>query len=229
MANLAIIPARGGSKGVPGKNLRPVAGRPLIGWSVLRACQALAVDTVLVSTDDEVIAEAALAAGAEVPFSRPAELATDEAPTEPVITHALDWCESNGRSFEAFILLQPTSPLRLAGTIDAAFRQFQEEGADSLVGVVPDHHFFWRRNGAPSALYDFRNRPRRQDIPPTDRWFRETGSIYISRVGAYRLSQNRLSGSIAMFVMNELEGWEIDTETDFAVMEALFSGAPDAN
>lgn len=223
MSSLAIIPARGGSKGVPGKNLRAVAGKPLIAWSILRAREAEAIDTVLVSTDDPEIAEVSRAFGAEVPFVRPANLATDQAPTEPVMLHALDWYAERGKIFDTIVLLQPTSPLRLPGTIDAAFRQFNDQQADSLLGVVENHHFFWRRTEPVEALYDFRNRPRRQDIHPDDRLYRETGSIYISRVDMFRRSANRLSGSIALFVMDEVEGWEIDSEADFSVLDALFA------
>jgi N-acylneuraminate cytidylyltransferase len=229
MPHLAIIPARGGSKGVPGKNLRNVAGKPMIAWSILRARQAESIDTVIVSTDDERIAEVARAHGAEVPFLRPAELATDQAPTEPVIAHALDWYADRGQTFDTITLLQPTSPLRLPGTIDAAFQRLRGEQADSLLGVVENHHFFWRNDGSPEALYDFRNRPRRQDLTPAGRWYRETGSIYVSKAESFRLSRNRLSGSIALYVMDELEGWEVDSEADFAVMEALFSRIPNAD
>jgi CMP-N,N'-diacetyllegionaminic acid synthase len=228
MTSLAIIPARGGSKGMPGKNLREIGGRPLVAWSILRALEAADVDTVLVSTDDERIARVARDHGAEVPFLRPAELATDEAPTEPVIAHALDWYAARGQAFDTLALLQPTSPLRLAGTIDAAFRQFRDEEADSLLGVVESHHFYWRRDPA-EAFYDYLNRPRRQDIAPSDRRYRETGSIYISTVEAFRRSGNRLSGSIALFLMEEVEGWEIDSETDFAVLEALCARIADAD
>jgi CMP-N,N'-diacetyllegionaminic acid synthase len=229
MANLGIIPARGGSKGVPGKNLRDLAGKPLIAWSILRAREAAAIDTVLVSTDDERIAAVAREHGAEVPFLRPAELATDRAPTEPVMAHALDWYAARGQAFDTVVLLQPTSPLRLPGTIDAAFRQFEGERADSLLGVVESPHFYWRRGAAAEALYDYRNRPRRQDIAPADRRYRETGSVYISTVAAFARSGNRLSGSIALFLMDELEGWEIDSEADFAVLEAMFARIADAD
>lgn len=231
MASLGIIPARGGSKGVPGKNLRPIGGKPLIAWTIERALAAPSVDTVLVSTDDERIAAVAREHGAEAPFLRPAELATDEAPTEPVMAHALDWYAARGQTFDTITLLQPTSPLRLNGTIEAAFRQFRDEGADSLIGVVESHHFFWRRGAGAGAeaFYDYGNRPRRQDIAAADRLYRETGSIYISRVDAFRRSGNRLSGSIALFVMDELEGWEIDSEADFAVLDALVARMPDAD
>ena len=223
--SLAIIPARGGSKGIPGKNLRELAGKPLIAWSILAARAAERVDQVVVSTDDDAIAETARAYGADVPFVRPAELATDTAPTEPVMAHALDWYAAAGEQFDTVVLLQPTSPLRRAGTIDAALTRFEAEGADSLLGVVESHHFFWQRgtSGEATARYDFRNRPRRQDIAPADRNYRETGSLYISRSQAFRESGNRLSGKIIMFEMAEEESWELDSEADFRILEALFA------
>jgi len=223
MSCLAVIPARGGSKGVPGKNLRHIGGKPLIAWSILTARESVKTSKVVVSTDDEQIAEVARDFGAEVPFMRPSDLATDCAPTEPVIAHALDWHEARGERFDLVALLQPTSPLRRPGALDAAIEQLIASGSDSLLGVCENHHFFWRENEGAEALYDFRNRPRRQDILPRDRWYRETGSIYVSRVEAFRASQNRLSGKIAMFQMSEEEGWEIDSEADFAAMEGLFS------
>ena len=146
-----------------------------------------------------------------------------------MLGHALDWCEAQGRRYDDLILLQPTSPLRLPGTIDAAFRQYRGEGADSLLGVVDSHAFYWRRGECVEALYDYERRPRRQDIAPADRRYRETGSIYISSTEAFRRSNNRLSGTISLFQMNELEGWEIDSEADFAVLEALFSRVSDAD
>jgi CMP-N,N'-diacetyllegionaminic acid synthase len=223
--SLAIIPARGGSKGIPGKNLRELGGKPLIAWSILAARAAERVDQVVVSTDDEAIAETARAFGADVPFVRPAHLATDAAPTEPVMAHALDWYEAAGERFDTVVLLQPTSPLRRSGMIDAALGQFEAEGADSLLGVVETHHFFWFRDqgGEAGALYDYRNRPRRQDIAPADRRYRETGSIYISRTEAFRESGNRLSGKIVMFEMAEEESWELDSEADFRILEGLFA------
>ena len=222
MTTLAIIPARGGSKGVPGKNLRPIAGRPLIEWSIVQALTADGIDTVCVSTDDAEIARVATAAGAEVPFLRPASLASDAAATEPVILHALDWYAAVGRSFDTVVLLQPTSPRRRAGTLAAALAQFTADDADALLGVCASHAFFWRNPHAPQALYDYANRPRRQDI--VDPWYRETGSIYITRTVILRATGNRLGGRIALFEMAEDEGHEIDSLADFAIVEALMTG-----
>lgn len=230
MSSLAVIPARGGSKGVPGKNLRTLAGKPLIAWTVEQALACSDIGTVVVSTDSPEIAGVARSCGAEVPFMRPGDLATDTAPTEPVMRHALDWYSEAGRDFSSIVLLQPTSPLRLADTLGRAFAQFEDEGTDSLLGVVENHHFFWRRSAdGAEALYDFANRPRRQDLTDAHRWYRETGSIYISRTDAFRRSGNRLSGTISLFVMDEREGWEIDTETDFTILEALFARTPHAD
>lgn len=222
MRVLAIIPARGGSKGVPGKNLRLLAGRPLIAWSIGQARAARGITTTVVTTDDPGIAEAARAAGAEVPFLRPAALATDQAPTEPAMLHALEAMEARDGRYDAVMLLQPTSPLRLPGTIDRALAEFAASGADSLVGVVASHAFFWQREPQVAACYDFRNRPRRQDILPVDRRYRETGSLYITARDAFVAAGNRLCGRIALFEMAEEEGFEIDTLTDFAVIETLF-------
>lgn len=221
MSTLAIIPARGGSKGVPGKNIRPIAGLPLIAWSIRQAKDVAAITHVVVSTDSEEIAAVAREHGAEVPFLRPPRLAEDTTATEPVMRHALDWYRDNGSDVSTVVLLQPTSPLRLPGSLAAALARFEGEGADSLLGVCENHHFFWRNPHAPDALYDFRNRPRRQDIAAADRWYRENGSIYVTRAEAFRASNNRLCGRIAMQPMREEEGWEIDSLADFLVVEAL--------
>jgi CMP-N,N'-diacetyllegionaminic acid synthase len=221
MKYLAVIPARGGSKGLPGKNVRLLAGKPLIAWSIEQALESGCIDCVHVSTDDPEIAEVARAYGADVPYMRPVELAQDSTPTEPVMTHALDWYERVGRAFDAVVLLQPTSPLRLPGTLGAALQAFEARGAESLLGVCENHHFFWRNSEDAVALYDYRNRPRRQDIRPEDRLYRENGSIYVTRTAAFRRHSNRLCEPIHMHVMREEEGWEIDSLADFVVVETL--------
>jgi CMP-N,N'-diacetyllegionaminic acid synthase len=225
MRYLAIIPARGGSKGLPGKNIRDICGKPLIAWSIEAALDTNNVTTV-VSTDDENIARIARDFGAEVPFIRPAELATDTMGTEPVMLHALDDYTSRGHAFDAVILLQPTSPFRKPGCLKSAIAAFEDDNADSLLSVCENHHFFWHDRAEPKALYDFRTRPRRQDILPKDRWYRENGSIYITKSDLFRQENNRLCGKIAMFTMTEEESWEIDSLADFQIVSAFMSGAP---
>lgn len=220
---LAVIPARGGSKGVPGKNIKILNGKPLIAWTIEHALQVLPPKDVIVSTDNEAIAGVARRFGASVPFIRPSELATDEAGTEPVINHCLSLCgQWSDRTYDAVILLQPTSPYRREGTLISAIEKFERSGADSLLSLTENHHFFWQ---GPienlSALYDFTNRPRRQDVTGTDLWLRENGSIYITKVSNFIKFQNRLSGTIVGFLMSQAESHEIDSLVDFEILSTL--------
>jgi len=220
MTITAIIPARGGSKGIPGKNLRLILGVPLISRSIAQALESGKVDRVLVSTDSEEIAHVARLAGAEVPGLRPAALAGDETPTEPVLVHALEhWCSP--QADDPVVLLQPTSPLRLPGSIDSAIEAFLTERADSLVSVCETHAFFWRNLGDPVASYDYSNRPRRQDILPEHLLYRENGSIYIVKAGVLLEHKCRVFGRIILHRMSECESYEIDSETDFQIVEEL--------
>ncbi len=220
---LAIIPARGGSKGILGKNLKELNNKPLIAWSIEHALSSPEVQHVIVSTDNQEIAKVSIDYGAEVPFIRPIDLAQDTTPTEPVLIHALDYYERQGYFFDAVILLQPTSPFRKKGALSKAIIEFENSNSDSLLSVCENHHFFWKSKAKPEALYDFQNRPRRQDISEFDRWYRENGSIYITRAHILRKNNNRLGGKISMFVMTEEESWEIDSQADLKIASALMS------
>lgn len=218
---LCVVPARGGSKGIVRKNLALVAGQPLITWTVQQALASTAELRVLVSTDDPEIAECARAAGADVPFLRPPALATDDAPTEPVVLHAIDHEVQAGRSPDLVLLLQPTSPVRLPGTIDRAIAEFDQRQADSMVGVVAEPPFLWRPGEPPLPEYDLADRPRRQDVEPWARRYRETGSLYLTAVSVYQRFRNRLGGRVVLFEMDELEGIDVDTEFDLWCADAV--------
>jgi CMP-N,N'-diacetyllegionaminic acid synthase len=142
MSIVAVIPARGGSKGIPRKNLVQIAGRPLIAYAIEAARNAASVDRVLISTDDSEIADVARQLGAEVPFLRPPELADDTAPMLGVLRHALAWLESQGVAVEALVLLQPTSPLRTGRHVEEAIALFRTAPASSVVSVVEVPHQF---------------------------------------------------------------------------------------
>lgn len=225
---LCVIPVRGGSKGVPRKNIRDVAGRPLVAWTIEQALRARPALDVMVSTDDPEIADVARRAGADVPFLRPAELAQDDTQTEPVVLHAIAHRNDAGRRPDAVMLLQATSPIRLGGTLDRAVAQFTRSGVDSLVGVVAQTPFLWRRSeGAVAApSYDVTARPRRQDLAPADFFYRETGSLYLTRTEVYERDRNRIGGRVGLFVMDDLEGTDIDTELDLAIAAHLLAELP---
>ena len=220
---ISIIPARGGSKGVPGKNTRTLAGKPLIAWSIESSLSCGLISKTIVSTDDLCIADIAKRYGAEVPFMRPHELAKDETATEPVLKHTLEWLQNNGYSVNAFILMQPTSPFRKKNTISDAIKKFETQNLNSLLSVCKNNHFFWKNVNKPQSLYDYRNRPRRQDIQEDERWYKETGSIYITRADAFMRQGNRLCEPIGIYVMDDEEGYEIDTVTDFCILESIMS------
>ena len=222
MSNLAIIPARGGSKGIPEKNLKLIAGKPLIAWTIEQALNASLLDRVIVSTDSEEISEIALMYGAEVPFKRPSKLSTDESTTEASLIHCVDWLKAN-EDFdpENIILLQCTSPIRNENSIDQAIIKFKDEKAGSLLSVYEFKRFLWRNQNHPEALYNFNNRPRRQDKESGDLLFFENGSIYITKRHLLTTKKNRLAGKIVFFEMNEIESFEIDTPDDWFIVEAL--------
>lgn len=229
MTALAVIPARGGSRGIPRKNLLPVGGRPLIAWTIaqaLAACEQGHDLIVAVSTEDAEIAEVARAHGARV-IDRPAELARDTTPTEPVILHAMDVIEGEGTELEAVLLLQATSPVRAPGTIARALEQFRASGCDALVGVVPQSPFFWHLPEAAGesahAEYDTGSRPRRQDLRPEQMRYFENGSLYVTAPAVYREHANRIGGTVDLLILDETEGVDIDTPADVAAAESMLA------
>lgn len=221
MTTVAFIPARGGSKGVPGKNVKLIAGKPLLAWSIEQAKSASLIDKVVVSTDCPEIAACARQYGAEVPFMRPADISGDTATTESAMLHYCEWLSARGEKFDNFLLVQATSPIRAAGRFDDAIRFFEAEQFNSLLTVTPSHRFFWKNPSAPEASYDFMKRPRRQDIPESDRRYMETGSFYITRWDDLVSTRNRLCGKVGMYITPEEESYEIDSLVDFKVCESI--------
>lgn len=225
MRILCVIPVRGGSKGIPRKNLKPIAGKPLVAWTIeqaLDAKAALALEhqmDVIVSTDDVELAEIAQQYGAEVPFMRTAHLAEDTTATEPVIEHAIEFMTEAGRRPDAVMLLQATSPVRLPGTLERAVRQFASSDSDSMVGVIPIGPFIWAATEPPTAQYEVMARPRRQELTRETFRYRENGSMYITKTEIYEEFHNRLAGAIELFMLEDIEGVDIDAPIDFSVAE----------
>ncbi len=229
MRVLGIVTARGGSKGVPRKNIRPLAGKPLIAWTAESAKASRLARTIL-STDDEEIAAAGRAAGLETPFMRPPELATDAAPTLPVLQHAVRFLEAVGDRYDAICLLQPTNPFRAPGLIDACIERFAAANADSLVTVLPvpaeyNPHwvYFEHADGTMHlATGEAVPIPRRQALPPA---YHREGSVYLMKRDVL-MEQGSLYGARLLgHPVDPATCVNIDTEADWARAEALLARA----
>jgi len=222
MRTIAIIPARGGSKGIPRKNIIELCGHPLIAWTIgcCRECGSL--EGIYVSTDDGEIAGVSRRYGAEV-VERPAELATDTADSESAVIHALEAVETGlGKRADAVLFLQATSPLREASELEGALAKFQEEKLDSLFSAASlGGTFVWRRDGdrMESWNYDFNHRKRRQDIEGGARQYVETGSFYITRTQLLKERRNRLGGRIGIWEVPMWKRFEIDEPEDLRICE----------
>lgn len=216
MGVVAIIPARGGSKGVPGKNLRRVGGRTLVARAIDAATASRLIDRVVVSTDDPAIALEARAAGAEVVL-RPADLSGDTASSESALLHALDKLKPAPRVL-AFI--QATSPFIDAGDLDAAIDRVLSNDADSVFSGVESHTFLWKQGteGATGINHDSAVRLRRQE---REAEFAETGAFYVMRTAGFRQAGHRFFGRVAVCVVDTVRAIEIDTEADLRMAQAL--------
>lgn len=237
MRVLGVITARGGSKGLPGKNLRPLAGKPLIAHTIDIARESGAFDRVILSTDDEGIAVAARSRGCDVPFMRPAELARDETPHLPVLQHAVQWLSDHeGYQPDAIMILQPTSPLRRAIDIRESIALLDRSGADSVVSVseVPAHYNPMRtlrvdEHGGASLFVTGepvrRRINRRQDMPAA---WTMNGAVYLFRTSVLTAAEPSLYGDrTAAYVMPGEYGISIDSLDDWAEAErALEHPAP---
>jgi CMP-N,N'-diacetyllegionaminic acid synthase len=221
---IALIAARGGSKGIPGKNLMELCGKPLLAWSVLQARGSTAVDEVVVSSDSAEILSVAERFGA-VGVPRPADISGDTASSESAWLHALDAREKAVGPFERVVALQATSPIRESADIDAACAQYERDGLDSLLTVCEVEDFFnWRmtpEGTGDSINYDWRNRRRRQEI---EKRYLENGSFYVFTPRQLRETNNRLGGRIGLFLMDRHKMFQIDRREDIDLCRAIITG-----
>lgn len=217
---VAVIPARAGSKGIPGKNLTPVAGRSLVARAVDAAVAAELVDAVYVSTDGERIAAEAAAAGAAT-IERPAALSGDEASSEGALLHALGVLAEGGVHPEVVLFLQATSPFIDPADLDAAVTRVLEGAADVVFSATPSHAFLWRVADDGSAVavnHDAATRPRRQDRAPE---FRETGAFYALRADGFLASRHRFFGRVELAEVDPRGAIDIDDRSDLAAASAV--------
>lgn len=224
--NLALVVARGGSTSIPRKNLAPLAGRPLIAWTIEAALRCPAIDRVVVSTDDGEIAAVAREHGAETPFIRPPELARDDTPTMPVVLHALQQLSAEGYVPGSVMLLQPTSPLRTSADINAAIALAQERSADSVVSVslAASHPHLAKRITTDGRLEDFMAHPpvvRRQDLEPV---YALNGAIYLIRREPLVESQTFYGPKTYAYVMPSERSIDVDTEWDLRLCDLILGG-----
>lgn len=218
---LAIIPARGGSKRLPNKNILQFAGKPLIAWTIDAALAAKFVDRVVLSSDDDNIIAVARSFGCDVPFKRAAELATDEASSADVVLDAIDRCPG----YDIVVLLQATSPLRTAEDIDAALALFTDSAASSCVSVSEaaesPYWMYSLTDGNAMVPVLAGDRPQRaQDLP---KCFSLNGAIYIARTGRFMQTPHFVSIDSIAYEMPGARSIDVDTQEDFDLAEFMFS------
>ena len=221
MQTLVVIPARGGSKGIVGKNVAPLAGIPLLGYAPRAALEATRVQRVAGSTDDERIAAEARAHGAEV-IRRPAAISGDTASSESALLHALDHLrDTEGYEPDLLVFVQCTSPLTAAVDIDGTIETLLDENADSALSVTPFHYFIWRQDGDGSGVgvnHDRSVRELRQEREPQ---YLETGGVYVMRVAGFRSAKHRFFGRTVLHVTPPERRLEIDEPVDLRIAEVL--------
>lgn len=223
---LAVIPARGGSKGIPKKNIKKLAGKPLISYTIDAALNARTLDKVIVSTDDRRIAKIAKDLGAEVPFMRPRYLTKDATPMVPVVQHAVKKIEKlDGRRVDVVVLLQPTSPLRVASDIDTGVRKILKTKADSVVGVCQIEYLSHPRlikrikgNRIYPYLKSRKGSARRQALPVV---YKLNAALYVVRRDTLMKKGTFYGKHVEAYIMDRERSIDIDTELDFLIAEAL--------
>lgn len=227
-SQLALIPARGGSKGVPRKNLRPVGGKPLIAWTIECALACPGIERVVVSTDDAEIAAVVRRWGAETPFLRPRELARDDTTDHPVLVHALDALqEMDGYAPDLVAWLRPTTPLRAVEDVEGSVAKLRSGSYDCLRSVcLVEHHPYWMKLLEDDELRSYEpgrdeaSYPRRQLLPPV---YRLNGAVDLVRPDAARRTGRMFQGRMAAYVMPHERSIDIDTEGDLALADLLLT------
>ena len=228
MKILCIIPARGGSKGIPGKNIKLLGGKPLLQYTSEVALQSKYLTKVVLSSDDDDIINIGKELGLEVPFKRPQELAKDTTPTLPVIQHMLNYFKSNGECFDAVCLLQPTSPFRTVEFLDRAILKFINEKSDSLISVLEVPHEYnphWtfekdKKGQLKIATGECAIISRRQDLPKA---YHRDGSIYLTNTSVIE-KLDSLYGECISFIESPKETYvNIDTHEDWTKAEIILN------
>lgn len=219
---IALIPARGGSKGLPGKNILQIAGHPLIAHTIMEARKSRYISEVFVSTDYDEIAEISKKYGASVPFMRPAELASDEAKSIDVITYTIDRLRSEGIDIDDFILLQPTSPLRTAAHIDQAIKLFYDCDADSVISMTTAKPYVWHHgideSGRVHKIFDSAESRNRQEFIKT---YIPNGSMYISKYDELKSTNQFYTDRTYAYIMSLSSSIDIDDAEDFRLARLL--------
>lgn len=224
MRNIAIIPARSGSKGLADKNIKELAGRPLIAYTIEAALKSEMFETVMVSTDSARYAEIAREYGAEVPFLRSKEASSDTASSWDVVKEVLNKYIEAGKAFDTLMLLQPTSPLRTAQNIREAYEEMEAKEANAVVSLCEMEHSPQQCNALPEnlSLEGFVRRSskgkRRQDM---ETFYRFNGAIYLVKTDAFRRNADIYSDRCFAYLMSRRESVDIDDEFDFVVAESL--------
>ena len=221
MKTVALVPARSGSCGVPGKNIKNIAGKPLIAWSIEHAISSKLVDEVFVSTDCEEIARISKNYGAVVPFLRPVEISLNNSSTEIAVEHFCEYLDQKDLKYENILLIQCTSPIRASDRFDSAIKYFKKSNFDSLISVAESHRFFWKNLEKPTPDYNFMDRPRRQDIPLANKSYVETGSFYLFKISKFLEAKNRICGKYGLYITPEEEAMDIDSMVDFFICECF--------
>lgn len=223
MRKIAIITARGGSKRIPRKNIKEFCGKPILAYSIEAAGESGLFDTVMVSTDDEEIAETARQYGAQVPFYRSEKTANDFATTNDVLLEVLTEYERRGERFEIGCCLYPTAPFVTAHKLQAAMAQFTGSDADALIPVVPFSYPPQRamivREGRLVFEYPQYLDSRSQDLEPH---YHDVGQFYLFRTEAFRRNRKLMIGNILPYVISEMEVQDIDNQTDWEIAEMKY-------